>query len=505
LSKRKHKPNTAKPVQTAVLTDAEIKEEARLGTYNVLDAFSNPAARLGVGTANLLNATEYTSERMTQNYNLMNSLYRGNWVVQKIIDTIPSDIVRPWIKLTGDIPPEQSELFERTISRTHVKKALIDGMRWGRLYGGAVGLILLRGDDNLSEPLDLNRVMPQSFKGLYIIDRWNGVVPSGELVDNILSPDFGLPKYYDIQSVEGSFRARVHHTRILRFLGRELPLIERIAEQYWGESEVEAVYEEITKHDNVSHNIVSLTFRANLFFKTVDGLTQMLSTTSGKVQRDFWQTLLAQSELMSNQGLGLLERGDDVKNFTYTFAGLSDIYDSIMMDLAGAANMPVTKLFGRSPAGMNATGESDLQNYYDHCESQREMHLMPHLEKLVPIIALSSWGSDNDTQFTFNPIRPKTDKDVDESLKTRSMVLSQLWTDNLITQDEAREELGKLSVESGMFGNLSDEITDSVKGKFSADMQAMNDPMMGLYGGEDYDDGIGGEEPENPTTPPPTA
>ena len=62
-------------------------------------------------------------------------------------------------------------------------------------------------------------------------------------------------------------------------------------------------------------------------------------------------------------------------NTQYTFTGLPDVYDRVMMDVAGAAKTPVTKLFGRSPAGMNATGESDMNNYYDYIDGLRENQL----------------------------------------------------------------------------------------------------------------------------------
>lgn len=45
----------------------------------------------------------------------------------------------------------------------------------------------------------------------------------------------------------------------------------------------------------------------------------------------------------------------------------------------------MTKLFGRAPAGMNATGESDLQNYYDYVDTLRESVLAPILRRLLPV------------------------------------------------------------------------------------------------------------------------
>ena len=59
-------------------------------SVTAMDAFSNPAARTGFGTMDLLQATEYPMTRMTQNYQLLTSLYRENWIIQNIIATIPT-------------------------------------------------------------------------------------------------------------------------------------------------------------------------------------------------------------------------------------------------------------------------------------------------------------------------------------------------------------------------------------------------------------------------------
>ena len=76
-----------------------------------------------------------------------------------------------------------------------------------------------------------------------------------------------------------------------------------------------------------------------------------------------------------------------------------------MLDMAGAAEIPAVKLFGRSPAGLNATGVSDLKNYYEFISALQERHLRPALEKLLPVMALSAWGVlPESLDFTFNPI-----------------------------------------------------------------------------------------------------
>ncbi len=91
-------------------------------------------------------------------------------------------------------------------------------------------------------------------------------------------------------------------------------------------------------------------------------------------------------------GLQLLSAGDTYENHPYSFGGISEIYEAFMMDMAGAAGIPATRLFGRSPQGMNATGESDMKNYYEMIGQLQERHLRPALERLLPVMGLSAWG-----------------------------------------------------------------------------------------------------------------
>lgn len=461
------------------------KNKSVLAPVPTMDAFSNPAARIGFGTMDLLQATEYPMTRMTQNYQLLTSLYRDNWIVQNIVATIPGDIMRKWYEIKSGIAPEYIDRMTRLERRTQLRKKLLDGLYWGRLYGGAVGVILIKGQDDMSQPLNLDVVMPGSFLGLQILDRWSGVYPEGELVTDPEDKDFGLPAFYTIRDeATGQMAARVHHSRVIRFIGRELPWMEQVAEQYWGESEIEAVYNEIVKRDNVSGNIAALTFRANVNYMEADGLDQLLSTTNTEMQRRFWNMMAAQSMLESNFGTRIINKGDAMHNTQYTFTGLPDVYDRMMMDVAGAARTPVTKLFGRSPAGLNATGESDMRNYYDYIDGLRETDFRAIIERLLPVMALSAWGQiPDDLDIQFPPMQTPDAKDVAEIAERKSSAIMAAYQNDMLDAATAMQELQALADETGMFGKISDESIEAGKGKTYTSVHAMQDPMAGLMPG----------------------
>ena len=458
------------------------KNNINQASVTTMDAFSNPAARIGFGTMDLLQATTYPMTRMTQNYELLTSLYRDNWIVQNIVATIPNDMSRKWYEIKSGVPPKYIDQMTKLERRTQLRKKLLLGMYWGRLYGGAVGVILIKGQNDLSQPLDLDMVLPGSFLGLQILDRWSGVYPEGELVTDPSDLDFGLPAYYTIRDdTTGYMVARVHHSRIIRFIGRELPWLEQVTEVYWGESELEAIYNEIVRRDNVAANIAALTFRANVNYMETDGLDQLLGTANTEMQRRFWNVMAAQSIMESNFGTRVINKGDAIHNTQYTFTGLADVYDRIMMDVAGAARTPVTKLFGRSPAGLNATGEADMQNYYDYIDGLRENDLRPIIERLLPIMALSAWGAiPDDLDIKFPPMQTADAKEQAEITERNTNAILAVYQNDLIDAATAQQELQAMGEEAGIFSKISDEAIEAAKGQTYTNSRLMADPLAGL-------------------------
>ncbi len=464
------------------LDRARKSNNTRQAPVSTMDAFSNPAARIGFGTMDLLQATTYPMTRMTQNYELLTSLYRDNWIVQNIVATIPNDMIRKWYEVKSSIAPDYIDQLRKLERRTQLRKKLLLGMYWGRLYGGAVGVVLVKGQNDMSQPLDLDAILPGSFLGLQILDRWSGVYPENDLVTDPSDPDFGLPAYYTIRDdTTGYMVARVHHSRIIRFIGRELPWMEQVTEVYWGESEIEAIYSEIVRRDNVAANIATLTFRANVNYMETDGLDQLLGTANTEMQRRFWNVLAAQAVMESNFGTRVINKGDAIHNTQYTFTGLPDVYDRVMMDVSGASRTPVTKLFGRSPAGLNATGEADMQNYYDHIDGLRENDLRPILERLLPIMALSAWGMiPDDLVISFPPMQtPDADQQSQITERNTNAILA-VYQNDLIDAATAQQELRTMGEDTGIFGRISDADIEASKGQTYTNSKLMADPLAGL-------------------------
>lgn len=445
-----------------------------LNKLYTIDAFQNQMARLGFGQPNLNEGADYPLTRMSQNYNLFTSLYRSSWIVRKIVDVFPSDMVKNWIKFNSSLDPEKISKINSVIRKTKTKEKIKEGLRWARLYGGAAGLILIDGDEDLSEPLDYDTIMLDDYKGLLIFDRWNGIYPDIELEDDISDEEYGYPKYYSISLSEANSNlmlsynkqdlVKVHHSRIVRFNGRDLPLWERQAEMFWGESEIEIVFEELKKRDNTSANIASLIFLANIRVLKMNDLGQLLGASTQKAQENLYKVLQAQNQLMSNMGIYVMDKDDDFGSEQYSFGGLNDIYESFMLDIAGACEMPVTKLFGREPTGFNSTGESDLTQYYDTLEEKQETYLQPIIDKLLPIIFMSTLGAiPEDLDWEFNPCMNVNSKDLADLAQSMASPIFEAFNAGLITKEIALKELKQQNEKTGMWSNITDEDIKNAK------------------------------------------
>lgn len=459
-----------------------------------LDVFSNVLARLGAGTPNLLEGTEYSLQRMSRDFNTLNALYRESWIVRRIIDVIPADMLKNWITITSGLDPDVEKRLSLTLRRTQLIDKIKRGMQWGRLYGGALGVMLVKHQGyDLSQPLQLDWIMPGDFAGLLIFDRWNGVNPSSELIEDISDPDYGFPKYYTVTDPAGGGSVKIHHSRVVRFTGNTLPFWEEIAEMQWGASVVESIFDELRKRDNVSWNIAQLTFMANIRVLKMQDLGQLLAATDNESQAELLRTLEAQNMLLNNMGMQVMDAADGLETHQYTFGGLADCYQQFIMDISGAAEIPVTRLFGRSPSGLNATGESDLQNYYDMIAEKQESYLRPILNKVLPPFIISTLGSlPDDFDFEFDPVAEPTDKERADLAKCGTDNVVAAYNAGLISQRTALKELKQQSERTGVWTNITDEDIER-----ASDSVEQPGEMGGMFGGM----GDGEESPQQARTP----
>ncbi len=422
------------------------------------DGYSNAAAFLGEDSP-LLSSGTFLRSGLTSDPELLTAMYRESWLTKRIIDTPSEDMTRAWYRLSSSVKPEEIHALRRLEARHSVKQELTNALRWARLYGGSLALMVIRGEeDHLDQPLEQEMLLPDCFQGLLVLDRAQGIEPSAELVSDLDDPDFGLPEYYTVNLDTENYRmVRLHHSRVLRFIGRELPRGETIRENFWGASEMEHIRDELLKRSAASANIAQLIFQANITTLKMSDFGELLGAGTEEQRRSVEYAMGMENRFRTSFGIQLLSRDDSLENHPYSFTGLSEIYEQFMMDMAGAAEIPATRLFGRSPQGMNATGESDLRNYYDMIASLQERQLRPALEKLLPVMAVSCWGYiPENLEIVFEPVMTSSPAERAELVQKLSGDVIEGYKCGLFTREQAVMELKCRGEELGVYTKIRD-------------------------------------------------
>ena len=137
---------------------------------------------------------------------------------------------------------------------------------------------------------------------------------------------------------------------------------------------------------------------------------------------------------------------------------MNSIYESFMLDISGAAEIPVDKLFGRSPSGFN-NGEETLQNYYDTIQEKQESIVRTPLEKLIRIITMSTIGKlPDDLEIQFNPVRRPADLDKADLAQKSFQPILDAVSANLIPKAVALREMKHRTPLTGLWTNITDEM-----------------------------------------------
>lgn len=431
-----------------------------ISVKKALDAYSNQAANLGFGSANLSQTAGYVMERFTWDYNTLNILFRNNWIAKAIIEKPANEMMKNGFEIQTQLDPDKVSNLMRTWNKTKTNEKFLDCLKWSRLYGGCLLIPMIENQPDMSKPLDFDEIMPDSYKGCFVVDRWCGVSPSLELVTDISDPEFGQPEYYIVTSAPLNKSVKIHHSRVIKMIGRKLPYWEEIAENYWGASELEHVYTELKKRDDTSANISFLIFLANIRVFSTEGLGQAITTGDQQALQRVYSTMQTMNMLMCNTGTFAIDKDDSFDMHQYTFAGINDIYESFMLDISGAAEIPVDKLFGRSPTGFNS-GEETLQNYYDTIQEKQEAYLRSPLEKLIKIIMMSTFGEiPDDFVLVFNPVRRPSNMEKADLGQKQTQPILEAYQAGVIGRGTVLRELKQQTPMTNMWSNITDEMIE---------------------------------------------
>lgn len=448
-------PSLAKP-RVRVPVASAASQRAVAAYAQTRDSFQNFQLRLGQGTSNALTNSTYGFNPITRVRQLLEWMYRGSWVVGQVIDTIAEDMTKAGIEMTGEIKPEDESKIQTSLQGWGVWSSLNDVIKWGRLYGGCLGVIMIDGQDPKT-PLNVDRVQKDSFRGILSLDRWMVQPSLAELVEEP-GPDMGNPMYYDVTvTAPGIPRMRVHYTRVIRVLGIKLPYWQAVTENLWGESVIERLYDRLIAFDSTTQGVAQLVYKAHLRAFKIENLREIMSA-GGPAMEGLAKQMESLRYFQANEGVSLLDAKDDFQTHSYAFAGLDSVLLQFGQQLSGATQIPLVRLFGQSPAGLNSTGESDMQMYYDGI-TQKQNSILKHGMEAILRVAAASEGITlpDDFGFDFVSLWEMDDVQKAEVASKVQTAVSSLVNDGIISRKTALMELKQSSRKTNIFSNITDE------------------------------------------------
>lgn len=426
----------------------------------VKDGFANVMKGLGTSKDPRTKVTYEMGIRITQK--IANDLYTYNWLAAKVVDSPVDDATRKWRTLL--IPDaEKKKEIEDKYTELDIKSKVNQAAKWARVFGGSVIIAIINGDDQ-EEPLEIDKIKPESLSNFIVLDRH--MLYPGEINRNILSDNFGRPDYYMV-SRNGQ---KIHESRLIKFEGSLSTIQEYERQNYWGNSIFTTMFEPISDSQVTSQSIGNLVYEANVDVYRLAGFNALVA--EGRDDLVVKRLKLAHEMKGIINGIAL-DKEDEYEKKDAKFNQLPQIDDRFMQKVSGASNIPVTRLIGISPAGMNATGDSDMYNYYDDVQSFQENQLRPRLDWIDSIVTASCFSDSESFEYEFAPLKQLTEveqSDVDLKTAQRDQVyldqdiiqpadvLAQLAEDGTyVSIDELRVEEEKAAQELDLEEGIDNE------------------------------------------------
>lgn len=311
-------------------------------------------------------------------------MYR-NLIVRRIVTLVVDDAIKNFIEIEGD----QDECIVQELEVLFIPERLTEALYWDRLFGMSVALILADDGQEFDQPINLKRL--RRISGIEVFDKRSVMEDSASLYydTDVRDVNFGKAEYYTITPPNGNL-FKVHRSRLLIFDGETLPKLERIANNGAGLSCLDGIPAAINRVKTSMDKTIDIMDKVSTSLLKLQGLSNVLQTEEGTKAVIKRLDLIDYSRRLN--GSVAIDKDDEYAVFNIPLGGLTDIIQEMEQYVCAVTGYPFTKLFGRSPAGMNATGQSDMQIYYDKVKSYQKRKLRPALEYLVKLIQLSSEG-----------------------------------------------------------------------------------------------------------------
>ncbi len=342
----------------------------------------------------------------------------------------------------------------------------MQNLKRARLFGGAAIYIGTR-DLDASKPLDPARIGKGGLQYLAVLNR--SEITAGEIQRDPRLPGFGKPIMYRMNPATGA-SVDIHPSRLVIATGEEVPDDRYSAYPGWGDSTLNATISAVRNLDATIANVASLVFEAKIDVFGIKGFTDGLMDGGQE-----YETMALARAALTARGKGingalLMDAEDTYDQKTASFATLPDIIDRFMQMVSAASGVPMTRLFGISAAGLNATGAGDEKVYFDRVRVMQTLDLDPAMEILNECLIRSALGNrPPELHWAWRPLFQPTAKEQADMGKVLVDSVKVLYDMDILPQEALADTIVNTLTESGAFPGLEGKVKEFFNGAEGAD------------------------------------
>lgn len=414
--------------------------------------------------------------------------YYKEWAARKIINIPVEDMLRNRWEYPN-IDDEQCKALDRANAIMGLEKKLRQAKRIERLLGGsAIFMGIADGsDDDPSKPVNLQAIGEGDLKFINLIPRTR--LSAYSIQQNPLESDFGKP---DVYSIDGY---QVHNSRLMIFDGDpltdnesyDLSLVSGSRDGF-GVSVLAPIFDDIMRSVGTRQAAYHLIQRASVLLINNGNLQTMASTKDGKAALEKLNDIADQMSMF--QAAMIDGKKVNIDQWSASFGSVPELLMSFLQILSAASDIPATRFLGQAPGGLNATGESDLENYYNMIDSKRSGPLREQLEKFFSVQMRSVFGKNfkqEMVELEFPPLWNMSETELATVRTSDTTNVSTLVNSGIITANEAIEELKErdaLLIDAEPDGDLGVDLPEDE----NVDIEA---ELINLRGLEDANNNLG--------------
>ena len=406
-------------------------------------------------------------------------------LIRACIQTVSDDLSRKWIKIDGCDDPQKLEIIENELKNLHIKDLFHKAVTTTGYMGGAF-IFIDTGEDDLTLPLAINDLSAELKEGskvkFVVVDPVN-VSPIEYNCINPLRDDYMKPRMWQVLG------KRVHASRLLSFVENQPPMLLKPNYNFLGIPQAQILWDYVMHFNQTRASTARLLEKISLLVVQTD-MDAVLSDEHGIELFDAKMEFL--ERYRNNDSVFVCDKeSEGVMNVQTTIAGCTDVVRQSLELIACINRTPAVKLLGISPSGFNATGESDLKNYYDYISSKQELY-REQIQTIINVIQLCEFGTiDPAITFKFEPLNEENKASQAMTAQTKIGALTQLVDRQAMSAEELRtavredEDLGLSFLDEEMPEELENATqTDLMTDDPSAQQGNMFEEMMKQKQGE---------------------